>query len=67
MQLHDIIREGEQTGHEAEGQRSLSVILTTMCLVLGSALILAEILAPFYIHWWFNGFDSKKAADAAIH
>ncbi len=49
-------------GREDEGQRSLSVILTTMFLVLGSAIVLAEILAPWYVHKWFNGFDASKAA-----
>jgi putative peptidoglycan lipid II flippase len=57
-----ILTRYRDSGQEAEGKRSLSVILTTMCLVLGSALILAEMLAPFYIHWWFNGFDVRKAA-----
>src|SRR3954454_12128816 len=50
------------TGREAQGQRSLSVILSTMYLVLGAAILLAEIFAPWYIHWWFSGFDSEKAA-----
>ena len=49
-------------GREAEGQRSLSVILTTMYLVLGVAIVLAELIAPWYIHWWFPGFDAQKAA-----
>ena len=50
------------TGREAEGQRSLSVILSTMYIVLGAAIVLAEIFAPWYIHWWFNGYDADKAA-----
>lgn len=57
-----ILTRYRNSGREEEGQRSLSVILTTMCLVLGGALILAEIFAPLYIHWWFNGFDGRKAA-----
>jgi putative peptidoglycan lipid II flippase len=57
-----ILTRYRETGHEEQGQRSLSVILTTMLLVLGTALLLAEILAPWYIHWWFNGFDARKAA-----
>ena len=24
--------------------------------------MLAEVFAPWYIHWWFNGFDAQKAA-----
>jgi putative peptidoglycan lipid II flippase len=57
-----ILTRYRETGREEEGQRSLSVILTTMLLVLGSALVLAEVLAPWYIHWWFSGFEPEKAA-----
>jgi putative peptidoglycan lipid II flippase len=57
-----ILTRYRETGREAEGERSLSVILTTMYLVLGAAIVLAEIFAPLYIHWWFNGFDASKAA-----
>jgi putative peptidoglycan lipid II flippase len=57
-----ILTRYREAGREAEGERSLSVILTTMYLVLGSAILLAEIFAPWYVHWWFNGFDARKAA-----
>jgi putative peptidoglycan lipid II flippase len=57
-----ILTRYREAGREAEGERSLSVILTTMYLVLGSAIVVAEILAPWYVHWWFNGFDAEKAA-----
>jgi putative peptidoglycan lipid II flippase len=57
-----ILTRYRDTGREAEGQRSLSVILTTMYLVLGGAIVLAEIFAPWYIHWWFDGFSAQKAA-----
>jgi putative peptidoglycan lipid II flippase len=57
-----ILTRYRDTGREAEGQRSLSVILTTMCLVLGGAIVLAEIFAPWIIHWWFNGFNAEKTA-----
>jgi putative peptidoglycan lipid II flippase len=57
-----ILTRYRDTGREAEGERSLSVILTTMYLVLGAAIVLAEIFAPWYIHWWFSGFDAQKAA-----
>src|ERR1039457_3146444 len=53
-------------GHEEEGKRSLSVILTTMYLVLGGAIVLGEIFAPYYVRWWFNGFDAKKA-ELCVH
>jgi putative peptidoglycan lipid II flippase len=37
----------------------------------GRAIVLAEIFAPWYIHWWFDGFDAQKgcalrAADAHL-
>ena len=57
-----ILTRYRETSREVEGQRSLSVIVTTMCLVLGAAIGLAEIFAPWYIHWWFSGFDTEKAA-----
>ena len=57
-----ILTRYRESGREAEGERSLSVILTTMYLVLGAAIVLAEIFAPWYVRWWFNGFDPHKAA-----
>ena len=57
-----ILTRYRESGREDEGQRSLSVILTTMYLVLGGAIVLAEIFAPWYIRWWFDGFDAQKAA-----
>ena len=57
-----ILTRYREQGRDQEGDRSLSVILTTMYLVLGAALLLAEVFAPAYIHWWFNGFDARKAA-----
>jgi putative peptidoglycan lipid II flippase len=57
-----ILTRYRDTGREAEGERSLSVILTSMFLVLGAAIVLAEIFAPWYVHKWFNGFDPAKAA-----
>jgi putative peptidoglycan lipid II flippase len=57
-----ILTRYRETGREEEGDRSLSVILTTMYLVLGGAIVLAEVFAPWYIHKWFDGFDAQKAA-----
>jgi putative peptidoglycan lipid II flippase len=57
-----ILTRYQSEAREAEGQRSLSVILNTMFLVLGAAILVAEILAPWFVHWWFNGFDAPKAA-----
>jgi putative peptidoglycan lipid II flippase len=57
-----ILTRYRDTGREEEGHRSLSVILTTMYLVLGAAIVIAEFLAPLYVRWWFDGFDATKAA-----
>ena len=57
-----ILTRYHETGRDKEGERSLSVILTTMYLVLGGALLLAELLAPLFVRLQFNGFDAEKAA-----
>jgi putative peptidoglycan lipid II flippase len=57
-----ILTQYRETGREAEGERSLSVIISTMLLVLGGAIAIAEIIAPWYVHWWFHGFDAHKVA-----
>lgn len=57
-----ILTRYRETGHEAEGDRSLSVILTTMYLVMGIVIVIAEIFAPWWVRAWFNGFDAEKAA-----
>ncbi len=51
-----------EAGRDRDGERSLSVILTTMYLVLGGAIAIAELLAPWYVHRFFSGFDAEKAA-----
>ena len=57
-----ILTRYRDTGREKAGQRSLNVILTTMLLVLGGAIVVAEVLAPWFIHAWFAGFDGTKMA-----
>ena len=61
-----ILTRYRETGREAEGQRSLSVILTTMYLVLGAAIGLAEIFAPFFVHRLFPGYDAQKV-ELCVH
>ncbi len=57
-----ILTRYRDAGREEEGERSLSVILSTMYIVLGSAIVLAEIFAPWFVHRWFYGFDPERAA-----
>ncbi len=40
----------------------MSVILTSMLLVLGGAILLGEIFAPIYVRWWFKGFSPEQVA-----
>jgi putative peptidoglycan lipid II flippase len=57
-----ILTRYRDTGREAEGERSLSVILTTMALVLGSAILIAEVAAPWFVKYQYPHFDPVKAA-----
>src|SRR5271168_4258396 len=38
-----------EAGRESEGERAMSIILTTMTLVLGLAIVVAEFVAPLYV------------------
>jgi putative peptidoglycan lipid II flippase len=48
-------------GREAEGERAMSVILTTMALVLGAAIVVAEIFAPVFGRLLLSGFQKDPA------
>ncbi|HEX3469951.1 MAG TPA: lipid II flippase MurJ [Silvibacterium sp.] len=51
-----------EQGRDAEGEHAMNVILTTMTLVLGAAILIAAFAAPLYVRWWFSGFSPAKAA-----
>ncbi len=59
-----ILSRYRESGRDDEGERAMSVILTTMVLVLGTAVLFAEFAAPAYVHLLLNGFqsDPDKAA-----
>jgi putative peptidoglycan lipid II flippase len=57
-----ILSRYRDSGRDEDGARAMSAILTSMLLVLGSAIVLAEIFAPIYVHWWFKGFSPDQAA-----
>jgi putative peptidoglycan lipid II flippase len=57
-----ILSRYHDQGRDAEGDRAMSAILTTMLLVLGGAILIAEFAAPWYVRWWFSGFPDAKAA-----
>ncbi len=56
-----ILSRYREQGREHEGEETMSVILSVMLLVLGSAIVLGEIFAPLYTRVFFK-FDAATAA-----
>ena len=57
-----ILSRYREQGREHDGEEALSVILSVMLLVLGTAVVLGEIFAPYYVRVFFHGFNAEKAA-----
>jgi putative peptidoglycan lipid II flippase len=57
-----ILSRYREQGREHEGEQTMSVILSSMLLVLGTAIILGEIFAPLYVSVFLNKFDAQTAA-----
>lgn len=57
-----ILSRYREQGREREGEDALSVILSVMLIVLGTAVLLGEVFAPLYTRVFFPGFDPAKAA-----
>ena len=55
-----LSRYREANQHE-EGDEALSVILNTMLLVLGAAILLAEFFVPLYTHFFFPNSPAESA------
>ena len=49
-----ILERYRAANDEAEGERALSIILNTMTLVLGGAIVIAEIFTPLFIRIYFD-------------
>jgi putative peptidoglycan lipid II flippase len=64
ISLITVLNRYREAGDEEGGDRALSVILTTMLVVLGVGVVLAEIFAPQYVVLANKGFrdDAAKAA-----
>ena len=62
ISLVTILSRYRAQNDEAGADRALSIILTAMATVLLIGIILAEILAPYYTHIAFHGFDPHRAA-----
>ena len=56
-----ILSRYREQGRDEEGEIALSVILNTMALVLGAALLIAEFLAPLYIRVYSKGDPAQDA------
>src|SRR5580658_5278814 len=56
ISLITILNRYREQGDEEGGDRALSVILTTMLVVLGTGVLLAEIFAPEYVWLANKGF-----------
>ena len=55
-----ILSRYRDSGRDEDGARAMSAILTSMLLVLGGAILLAELFAPLYVRWWFKGFSPEQ-------
>ena len=60
--LVSILNRFREAGDEEGADRALSVVLVGMVVVLGAAILLAELLAPVYTHTFFGGFDSQTSS-----
>ena len=56
-----ILSRYREAGRTNDGDRALSVILNTMVLVLGGAIVLAEGLTPLYTHRFFPPGTAEAA------
>ncbi len=56
-----ILSRYRERGEHAAGERALSIILNTMLLVLGTAILLAEFAVPFYTHRFFAAGSDQAA------
>lgn len=57
-----ILSRYKEAGDEAEGERAMCVILTVMLCVLGTAILIAEFLAPLYVSIFMPKFSPEQAA-----
>ena len=64
ISLITILNRYREHGDESGGDRALSVILTTMLIVLGGGVLLAEVFAPQYVWLANKGFRTAPATAA---
>ncbi len=54
----------KESGREADGERAMSVILTTMVCVLTVAIVAGEFAAPWFVSTFLSGFQADPAKAA---
>jgi putative peptidoglycan lipid II flippase len=52
----------QERGHPEEGERVMSVIISVMLVVMGAAILVAELGAGVFVRWYFAGYSPEKAA-----
>ena len=62
ISLITILNRHREAGDEEGADRALSVVLLAMLVVLGTAVLLAEVFAPLYTQLFFGTFDPKTSA-----
>jgi putative peptidoglycan lipid II flippase len=62
ISLISILSRYRETGDDLGADRALSVVLNAMLVVLGVAVLIAELLAPAYTHFFFASFDAETSA-----
>ena len=60
--LVNILNRHRAAGDDEGADRSLSVVLVAMTVVLGAGILLAEVFAPLYTHVFFSHLDARTAA-----
>lgn len=59
--LVNILNRYRAAGDEEGADRTLSVVLVAMTVVLGAGILLAEVFAPVYVHVFFSRLDPQTA------
>jgi putative peptidoglycan lipid II flippase len=62
ISLVTILNRYKAANDEEGGDRAISIVLNAMMMVLGTAILLAELFAPIYVRWKFPGFTPDNAA-----
>jgi putative peptidoglycan lipid II flippase len=62
ISLVTILNRYKAADDEAGGDRAISIVLNAMVMVLTAAILVAEVLAPFYTRIKFPGFTPQNAA-----